>query len=647
MCGIAGIVDFADRPVSREPLERACEILSHRGPDDAGTCSVSSAPLHVGLAATRLAIIDPTPAGRQPMCTPDGRFNIVFNGLIYNYRELAAELTAAGETLRSKCDTEVALAACARWGPDALNRFNGMWALAFYDRQENRGFLARDRFGIKPLVWCLHEGRLAFASEMRALAMLGDWPRDIDPAALAHYIRFGYVLHPDTIYRCVRRLEPGTYLPFDPSGVQAPVRYYSLPRPQETESPIDRVATARRIRRAIFHAVARRRVADVPIGAFLSGGLDSSIIVAHLAEVSPEPVKTFAVGWAEHGAYDETQHARQVARRFGTEHYELKCKFADVFSVLPRILDHLGEPFFDSSILPTAIVSQFARRHVTVSLSGDGGDELFGGYWRYLAHGLYDRYASLPRWLRSGLIEPLLRSRGQSKSSAISNRVRQFRKMLRAGDGDELARHVAWSRILAPEAADVLRTQPPDDPAVQRLREETADFDAGDPLNRILAFDLLCGLPCDMLHKVDLASMYHSLEVRVPFLDPEVVATAMSLPSSMKVDRGCGKVILREAYRDLLPEEVLSRTKMGFEVPIGEFLRHELREMFRDTVTRPVIESFGLLDYDAVERVYADHCARRSEHADLLFALLSLCWWRRNENAGLSSERRVLSEPRP
>lgn len=651
MCGIAGIVDLAGRSVEPEVLDRACETMRHRGPDDSGTWYDTQSSMCVGLAATRLAVIDPTPGGRQPMVWGDGRFVIVFNGLIYNYRELREALIADGATLATQSDTEVALAACAKWGPAAFERFNGMWALAFYDRRERSGFISRDRFGIKPLFWVAHNQRFCFASEMRTLAAMGDWPADLNPAAVVHYVRYGYVAHPDTIYAAVRRLGPATYMPFDASGIGEPVRYYDVPVRSTGAAVVDPAEARRQVRRALFQSVARRRVADVPIGAFLSGGLDSSIVVAHLAEVTSGPVKTFSVGYAEHAAYDETRFARSVAQRFGTEHYELKVSYDDVIDLLPRMLDHLGEPFFDSSILPTAIVAEFARRHVTVSLSGDGGDELFGGYWRYVAQGWCERYYRLPRRMRSWLIEPIMRTVAVSKSSGLGNRVRQFRKLLRAGGGDALARHIAWSRILAPEARDVLRfpddegpSPTPgkggvpglrcvdgDDAMFDRLLTDTSDCDPADPLNRILAFDLQYGLPSDMLHKVDLASMYHSLEVRVPFLDPDVVAVATSLPSSMKVGSFGGKTILKEAYAGILPGEILHRSKQGFEVPIGEFLRGRLREMFLDTVTRPVIESFGMLDYDAVQRVYADHCARRGEHADLLFALLSLCWWRRGD----------------
>jgi len=317
-----------------------------------------------------------------------------------------------------------------------------------------------------------------------------------------------------------------------------------------------------------------------------------------------------------------------VAERFGTNHHELKCRSSDVLAILPGVLDHLGEPFFDSSILPTAIVSAFARRHVTVCLSGDGGDELFGGYWRYLAHGMCEAYESLPNILRSWVIEPLMRKPAASKASALRNRVRQFRKMLRGRGWDAFDRHLAWSEILAPEARDVLRRGDDGDAFRDRLERDTAGWPEDDALNRILAFDVQKSLPCDMLHKVDLASMYHSLEVRVPFLEFDVVAAAVTLPSAMKIERGRGKAILADAYRGVLPDEVLTRSKKGFEVPIGEFLRNELREMFLDTVTKRVVESFGLLNHAAIARVYEDHCAGCGEHADLLFALLSLCWWR-------------------
>ena len=637
MCGIAGIFDFAGRPIDAELSAQACATMRHRGPDDHGVWTDARPELSAMLASTRLAVIDPTPAGHQPMLRDGGRFAMVLNGIIYNYRELRDELAAEGDVFTSRCDTEVALAACARWGHHALPRFNGMWALAFSDSHRRTGFLARDRFGIKPLFWTRHAQRLAFASEMRTLMELGEWPHDIDPAALTHYMRFGYIVHPQTIYTGVHRLPPATFMTFNATSVEPPSRYYTLPGHQPDAATPDPVEAGERIRRAMFESVARHRVADVPTGAFLSGGLDSSIIVAHLAELSGHAVQTFSIGWADESAYDETRYARLVAERFGTEHHELKCRSHDVLAILPDLLDHLGEPFFDSSILPTAILSEFARRHVTVCLSGDGGDELMGGYWRYLAQGMYDTYQNLPRLLRSLVIEPLMAQAPTSKGSVFQNRIRQFRKLLRAGGHDAIARHIAWSEILAPEARDVLHHHDARDPVLERFDRDTAMCDATDTLNRIFAFDMQNSLPSDMLHKVDLASMYHSLEVRVPFLDPGVVEATMTLPSRLKIDRGRNKAVLKQAYRGILPDEILNRPKKGFEVPIGEFLRYELREMFLDTVTKPTIESFGMLNYAAVRRVYDDHCARRGEHADLLFALLSLCWWRRNNSVSAGS----------
>lgn len=638
MCGITGIIDFAQQPVERDALNAACAVMRHRGPDDSGVWLGQAGGRQIGLAAVRLAVQDPTPAGRQPMTRSEGRYVLVFNGEIYNFPQLRAELIELGERFHSRCDTEVVLAACARWGTRALHRFNGMWALAFVDTQAGTGFLSRDRFGIKPLVYTPGGRRCCFASEMRALETLVENPGPIDDWALLHYLRFGYIADPATIYADLRRLPPGSYLPFDRDGLGEVTRYYQVPplgAPGAADGPVDYTAACSRVRELIFQAAADRRLADVPVGAFLSGGLDSSIVVAHLASCSTSPVKTFSIGYAEHGAYDETRYARLVADRFGTEHHEIKLTYREVLAALLPMIDHLGEPFADSSILPTALVSRFARRHVTVALSGDGGDELFGGYWRYLAQDAMTAYRRLPGWLRRGLIEPLLTRAPSSKASAWRNRTRQFRKLLRASGGDAWGRHLAWSQILSPQARSILGPVAREmltggDPVLDRMRAVAPE---GDALNRILTFDLQYGLPGDMLHKVDLASMYHSLEVRVPLLDVAVVDAVAPLPACFKVHRGLGKRLLVDGHQSLLPEAILRRPKQGFEVPIGEFLRGPLRELFLDTVTRRAVEGVGLIDFDAVEGVYADHCAQRGEHADLLYALLVLCRWARRTRA--------------
>ncbi len=630
MCGIAGTLDFAGRPLDADILSRACATMRHRGPDDQGVFVDARAGLACGLASVRLAVVDPTPAGHQPFLYHNDRYVLSYNGEIYNHRALRRDLSSAGWEFHTDTDTEVVAAACAAWGADALPRFNGMFALAFFDRRERRGFLARDRYGIKPLLIARDDRRLHFASEMTTLRGLGDWDRRVDEAALLHYLRLGYFAAPQTVYAQAERLPPGSYLAFDRNGPQPSKHYPPNPR---RDAPADYSEACGQVRAAMFQAVARRRLADVPLGAFLSGGVDSAVIALHLAECTPGPIKTFSIGYREHGQYDETPFARRLAADLGADHHELHITTDDVLATLVPMLDHLGEPFFDSSILPTAIVARLARQHVTVCLSGDGGDELFGGYWRYLGHDTLDGYRRWPAGLRRGLIEPLLRRLGSSKSSPLANRVRQFQKLLRAGvDAPPLARHLAWSKIVSDEAEQIL-VDPQRWPAIdaeiiaaaQSLTDHLPD---ADPLQRILAFDLRYGLPSDMLHKVDLASMYHALEVRVPFLDPDVVTLVESCPAHWKVRRGLRKRLLIDAYRGRLPDEILDRPKMGFEVPIGEFFRSQWRDLFRDTVTRERVQGFGILDYAGIERVFADHCARRGEHADLLFALLSLCWWR-------------------
>jgi len=613
---------------------RACSALGHRGPDHQGT--FFDAAKRVGLGATRLAVLDPSTAGHQPMHRDGGRYHLVYNGEVYNFHDVRRELIAAGDLLVTESDTEVVAAACARWGVQALPRFNGMFALAFYDEQARAGFVARDRFGIKPLFYAVGGEQLVFGSELGALEALAPIGRDIDLEALASHLQYGFIAHPRTIYRGVKRLAPGHYLEFGAERPGEPKRYYD-PVQAAPSAPIGYGEARSAVRAALADAVARRRVSDVPIGAFLSGGLDSSIVVAHLAESVGRRITTFSVGYEGAASYDESAYARLVAHRFDTEHHELRLTEREVIDAIPSILDHLSEPVGDSSIVPTTLISRLARQHVTVALSGDGGDELFGGYWRYIGHDSLAAYEGLPRLLRRAMIEPLAARLAVSKSSRLGNRARQFRKMLRGRSLDTLARHVAWTRILAPEANDLFNDHTLaaalDEATVSRARNETQTIPGDDAMRRVFAFDVLHQLPADMLQKVDLASMSQSLEIRVPFLDHNIVELALGLPSAFKLRRGLRKRILVDAYRGILPDEVLDRPKQGFEVPIGEFLRAPLRSLFLDVVTREAVSSFGMLDPDVVARLYDEHRERRADHADVLFALLSLCWWKRRLRA--------------
>lgn len=629
MCGICGVVCFDGRP-GDGAIRAGLAALRHRGPDANGTYSLQQERISVHYAAARLAVLDPRAAAHQPLRRPD-QCVLVFNGEVYNFRQIRAELEALGERFVTEGDTEVVAAVCARWGIDGLHRLDGMWALAFYDAKSQFGFIARDPLGIKPLFYAVSGRELLFASELKALTCLGSWRREIDAGAVVQHLVFGYIAAPATIYRAAWRLAPGHCLTFGPEGLGEPQNYRPQAQPHGSDKPNYNEARPR-IRRLIGDAVARQRVSDVPLGAFLSGGLDSSIVVAHLAESTPGPVHTFCVGYEKAPGFDERYFASLVAQRFSTRHEEVVLTEAEVIKAIPRILDHLGEPVGDSSIIPTSIVSHAARQFVTVALSGDGGDEIFGGYWRYLAQDAWTAYHRIPRLMRKGLIEPLLSLFAISRSSRGGNRARQFRKLMRTQSTDPLDRHIAWSRILGDDAAHLFTDPALVLRAVQSMRARATEItqvaaQETDPLGRILCFDLAHQLPSDMLHKVDLASMMHSLEVRVPLLDLAVVEAAAAMPSSFKIRRGIRKRILLDAYRGLLPDEVLDRPKQGFEVPVGDLLRGPLRSLFHDIVRKDRVDSFGLISHPAVESIYSEHVERRSDHSDLLWAILSLCWW--------------------
>jgi len=634
MCGIAGIIRFSGPPVDSAALQRACAAQRHRGPDHAGTWVDERNAGASGFAAVRLAVLDPSSNCHQPFVDPTGRFVVSYNGEIYNYRELRHDLSTAGFTFRTYGDTEVLLAACMHWGAEALTRLQGMWAFVFYDAQKRQGFVSRDRFGKKPLLYSSNSRQLMFASEMCGLSAMEPLSKDMDPQAVVQLLRYGYIAAPRTIHPDVLQLEPGHYLPFTAAGDALPIRYYraGIPLAQPLTGENSANSSSRSIRRAMETAVVARRVSDVPIGAFLSGGLDSSIVTYHLQQALGSPVDTFSIGYAGQSAYDESRYAELAARWIGTRHHALPLTSRDILEAVPVILNHLSQPVGDSSIIPTALVSRHARQWVTVALSGDGGDELFGGYWKYLGHRSWEAYHRIPLFVRKRWLEPMLAGFSVARTSTLSNRVRQFRKLIRVESDSAMVRHLAWSRILAPEAEGIFHNA---DLGLELDREMLAEAEAltahltgQSALARILAYDMQNALPADMLHKVDTASMMHSLEVRVPFLDPLVVESALALPITARISRGIRKRALINAYRGILPDEILDRPKQGFEVPVGEFFRGPLGDLFQEVVTERVVNSIGLLSFAEITDVFTQHRERRGDHADLLFALLSLCWWR-------------------
>ena len=600
MCGIAG--SLAHRLPGPEAGERAARMvatLEHRGPDDDG---VASGP-GWSLGMRRLAIQDPSPAGHQPMTRGD--LTIVFNGEVYNFRELRSELERDGVAFASGSDTEVVLAAIERWGTAALERFNGMFALVVVDERRRRALVARDRFGEKPLFLARLGDGILFASELKAILEVERARLSIDPESLAAYFRFQYVPSPRTIYREVAKLPPASWLEIDlATGAAGPVTtFWRLP--EDRRAP----ATPEELRAAIREAVRRRLVSDVPLGAFLSGGTDSSMVVSCMREEQAD-VRTFSIGFAD-PRFDESDHARAVAAQLGTRHTHRRLEWTDALRLVPRLADAFDEPFADSSAIPLLAVSELAREHVTVALSGDGGDELFGGYTRYRARRAMALAARTPVMAAA----PLSRAR---VGGAAGRRLRLFGSVANGRD----------ERGAYRELVSVWRT-----PELRALVPDAGD--AGDgfcpgyaaapgPVERMMRCDAGTYLIDDILQKVDRASMACGLEARVPLLDPDVVAMALGAPEAAERRPG-EKPLLRDALRLALPDGLVDRPKQGFAVPVTAWMRDGLRPLLDDLVL-----GRDAPDYDS--RVARAVCARYLAGADELtpqvWTLLAYELWR-------------------
>jgi asparagine synthase (glutamine-hydrolysing) len=593
VCGICGIVSLAGAPVDRARVERMNDSLAHRGPDSAGIYLAGGA----ALAARRLSIID-LAGGDQPIANEDETVWVVQNGEIYNFPELRDELTAAGHVFRTRCDTEVHVHLYEEHGPRYVERLRGMFAVALWDVRERRLLLARDRFGIKPLYYSLTRGELAFGSELKAL--LPELSRELDLDAVEAYFDAGYVPAPLTIFRDARKLPQGCVLTLRAGAAEPVVERYARPAPAEVLRG-DEEELAEELRARLRDSVRAHLLADVPVGVLLSGGVDSSALTALAAEQSHERLHTFSIGFAEQ-SYDELGKARLVAERYGTRHHDLTLS-PDIVELFPKVAESFDEPFADDAAIPTYLVSELAARTVKVTLAGEGGDELFGGYDVYAAHAV----APVARPLA-----PLLRR-------LPSPRVR---RLAAAAALPPLERHLAWKRMLAPDVrAAVLRTRGADPAVLFRARwSETA---GADELARVLDLDLGTYLADELLVKADRASMAHSLEVRVPFLDNALAAFALALPSRLKVRGLAKKRLLRKALAPILPAEILAAPKQGFTLPAAEWLRGPLASYARDVLA----VDRGLLDVAASSRLLDDHVARRRDNWRELWTLLSFCVW--------------------
>jgi asparagine synthase (glutamine-hydrolysing) len=614
MCGIAGVV--SPDPAHRlDPTVRGMlAALEHRGPDEEGLGASGIA----ALGSRRLAIID-LADGHQPMANEDGSVLAVQNGEIYNYLDLRDELRGLGHRLRTRSDTEVLPHAWEQWGPEMVTRLHGMFALAIWDAPRRTLMLARDRFGKKPLLYARTPSGVVFASEIQALLAHPAVVRSVDDDAIADYLAIGHVPAPGTAFTGIRKVPPGHVLIWRHEAEPEVRRYWALRYgPKERIDPAEAMVEVRRL---IDRAVERRLISDVPLGAFLSGGLDSSTVVAYMARHASAPVRTFSVTFRD-TQYDESRYARLAARTFGTEHLELTVDASDV-EALPMLARHLGEPFADSSIVPTYQIARATRPHVTVVLTGDGGDELFAGYDRYRAAVIADRIPRPAGAVLAGLGQMLPAGAGQKRLTA------RLRRFLVALGADAEGRRAEWTGYFAGRSGDLLLdARDPGRSTAGALDRAVALTGADTPAERYMAADVLGYLPDDLLVKMDIATMACSLEARAPLLDHELHEFVARLPVDQKVSLTTSKVLLRRAMRGIVPDAILDRRrKMGFAAPVGSWLRGPLRGLFSDTVLAPGADALRFVSRAGVERLFDDHVRERSDATPRLWALLMLELW--------------------
>lgn len=632
MCGIAGILSLAPGKARVEPddARRMTARLVHRGPDDEGY--YTDPRYRCALGFRRLSIID-VAGGHQPLSNEDGTVWTIFNGEIYNFRQLRAALEERGHTFKTCSDTEVIVHLYEEHGENCFEHLHGMFAIAVWDQNKGELLLARDRFGKKPLHYAFHEGRLYFASELKAILAVPGMPREIDPTSLHRYLLFQYVPAPHSIFRGFHKLPPGMDLRVQGQETHPPHPFWQVPQPAPFEGSYEDAKA--RLDTLLTAAVAKRLVADVPLGAFLSGGIDSSVIVALMRKLGVSPLRTFSIGFPD-ARYDETAYARQVAQRYATEHHE-HVVTPQARAILDTLAYHYDEPFADSSAIPTYYVSKWTRELVTVALTGDGGDECFAGYDRYRAARLAARFDVLPaavrRFLSSGA--SLLPHR---RARTVTNRLYRFACALAERPA---RRYLSWVNVFprallaAGYRADFRTRIEFDDPLA--WFDGLYEAAPGSAADRAVHTDLASYLPNDLLTKVDIASMARGLECRAPFLDHELVEFALSLPLKWRLGRN-GKHILKDWARERLPAGVVSRPKMGFGVPVGEWFRHELQDLVRDRLLATDSLSRRIFADHWLEKLVTAHVSGRANFEHPLWALLMLELWRdRWEPIGLTS----------
>ncbi|HSV24569.1 MAG TPA: asparagine synthase (glutamine-hydrolyzing) [Xanthobacteraceae bacterium] len=636
MCGIAGFLDAGRSATADEAAAWArdmADAVKHRGPDDSDIWIDPAAG--IGLGHRRLSIIDLSPLGRQPMHSADGRYVISYNGEVYNFTELRAELAGLGHSFRGGSDTEVMLAACREWGPEqAVTRFVGMFAIALWDRETATLHLIRDRMGVKPLYWCRRDGVFLFGSELKALMAHPVWRGEIDIEAAAAFVRYSYVPGTATIFRHVHKLAPGAILTMQ-AGAEPQITFYWRLRDVVAAPPIEdeREAVAE-LETILRDSIRGRMIADVPLGAFLSGGIDSSTVVALMQAQSTRKVRTFSIGFQEPG-YDEANHAKEVAVHLGTDHTELYVTPRQTIDAVPSLPKWFDEPFGDSSQIPTYLVSAMTRQHVTVALSGDGGDELFAGYLRYR---IVDQVWRRLGWVPQGVRRMAGAGLGALSEPLLDRAARLLPKRMRPLNAGRKVHRVAT--LLALPAEDVLFLElaaiwPNEDVLVPgstgALRLAAAPDLAcllPDAVSRMQYYDATSYLPDDIMTKVDRCSMAVALEAREPLLDHRLVEFVWKLPRRFKYDGRQTKRLLRQVLHRYVPRELVERPKMGFSIPLGNWLREDLRDWAEGLLSKKRLAVDGMFAVDEVHRLWDEHQTRRANRENVLWNVLMFQAWK-------------------
>jgi asparagine synthase (glutamine-hydrolysing) len=634
MCGIVGVASSNTQPVDEAVLRRMCDAIIHRGPDadgyyfssrrETGSGSHFEASVSVGLGMRRLAIID-LDTGSQPIHNEDKTVWVILNGEIYNYAELRADLESKGHRFYTRSDTEAIVHAYEEYGCDAPKYLYGMFAFALWDEPQQRLLLARDRVGKKPLLYSITNGKLIFASEFQAMLRHPEVSREVNHEALSDYLSFMCVPAPQTAFRFIQKLEPGHTLVWQ-NGEAKIERYWSLDFKNKID--ISEEEAGRRTVELLREAVRARLMSDVPLGAFLSGGVDSSAVVALMSELSSGRVKTFSIGFDEQD-FSEIKHARRIAKKFDTDHHEFVVR-PDAIEVLPTLVRHYGEPYADSSAIPTYYLSKMTRQYVTVALNGDGGDECFAGYERYAAMRISERYHHLPRFLRKQVVEPAIGA--FPVAGATRSRMGKARRFLSVMGRPVAERYLRWTSVVNEELKAELCTneflsQTAEAKAIRFVEPWFAGNGEMDIVDRALGADTYNYLPNDLLVKIDIASMAVSLEARSPFLDHRVMEFAASLPATFKLKGLTTKYLLKRALGGLVPEENLTRSKMGFGVPISHWLRNELKGFLEENILSDKANSRGYFKPEAVRHLVDQHARGRRDYSHQLWTLLMLELW--------------------